>query len=227
MPTSRSPFVTAATRTNPALGIRGLPHDLAHVPSCSTTSSRRSRRQRAARPRTSQVMAPMIDTPDEAARLRRTAARARDRGGRRHDRDPRGRSSRRPRFSPLSTSSASAPTTSRSTRWPPIARWATSARSTIPWQPAVLRMMRLAFDAGATAGKPVACAARRRRSDARGRARRARRVQPVDVAASAGPRRRVAGASSARGRSCGSSRRGCRAQLAGGPNRRRYCSSYR
>ena len=53
------------------------------------------------------------------------------------------------------TSRRSAPTTSRSTRWPPTGCSAPSRTCRIPWHPAVLRLVGEVGAAGAARGKPV------------------------------------------------------------------------
>jgi phosphoenolpyruvate-protein phosphotransferase/dihydroxyacetone kinase phosphotransfer subunit len=146
-------FVTTAHEANPALGLRGY-----------RTSWRRPdllddqlRAIALAAEKTSalvQVMAPMIDTPDEAADF---AARCAAHGLK--------------RVGVMIETPAAAITAPElfdvvdfvSLGTNDLAQYTMAADREVgdlallndPWQPAVLRMMRLAFDAGADAGKPV------------------------------------------------------------------------
>ncbi|WP_241732455.1 phosphoenolpyruvate--protein phosphotransferase [Galbitalea soli] len=147
------PFVTMAHEENPALGIRGfrtswrrpdlLDEQLAAIALAVADSSAEV-----------QVMAPMIDTPDEAADF---AARCRSHG--------------------LAVAGVMIETPAAAITAPELltnidfvslgtndlAQYTMAADRMVgdlallndPWQPAVLRMMRLAFDAGRAAGKPV------------------------------------------------------------------------
>lgn len=146
-------FVTAAHETNPALGIRGY-RTTWRRPELIETQLEAIAIAIAANSATVEVMAPMIDTPDEAADFaHRCAARG------------------------LATVGVMIETPAAAITAPEIfsfvdfvslgtndlAQYTMAADREVgelallgdPWQPAVLRMMRLAFDAGADAGKPV------------------------------------------------------------------------
>ena len=146
-------FVTTAGETNPALGVRGY-----------RTTWRRPellddqlRAIALAAERTSavvQVMAPMIDTPDEAADFAHRCAQ--------HGLDSVGVMIETPAAA-ITAPEIFALVDFVSLGTNDLAQYTMAADREIgdlallndPWQPAVLRMMRLAFDAGAAAGKPV------------------------------------------------------------------------
>jgi phosphotransferase system enzyme I (PtsI) len=146
-------FVTQAKETNPALGVRGyrttwrrpelLEDQLAAI--ALAESAHRAKVE---------VMAPMIDTPDEAADFAsRCAAHGLSMVGVMIE-TPAAAITAQEIFASVDFVSLGTNDLAQYT----MAADRESADLALlgdPWQPAVLRMMRLAFDAGAAAGKPV------------------------------------------------------------------------
>ena len=166
-PTSRWPSPTSGRRRTRPSGVAGCACRPS-VPTCSTPSSRRSprppgppaptcgswrrwwpppRRPRGSPGGSARTACPsagvMIEVPAAALRAR---ARAR----------------------PRSTSAASAPTTWRSTPWPPTGCWASSRDLLDPWQPAVLDLIAARVRGGAAARPPHRRLRRGRRRPAAG-----------------------------------------------------------
>ena len=132
-----TPEATSRSRSRPRPTRRTRPWACAGCASpgstrrCWSTSSTAIAEAAAARPRRRvEVMAPMVATVDEARGFAAACARRGDRARGRHDRDAGRGAAGRGAVRTWSTSSASAPTTSPSTRWPPTGCPRRSARST-------------------------------------------------------------------------------------------------
>jgi phosphoenolpyruvate-protein phosphotransferase len=146
-------FVTQTDQANPALGIRGYRTSWRR-PDLIEDQLHAIARAAAASQAEVQVMAPMIDTPDEAADFADRCAR--------HGLSPVGVMIETPAAA-ITAPELFAVVDFVSLGTNDLAQYTMAADREVgdlallndPWQPAVLRMMRLAFDAGAAAGKPV------------------------------------------------------------------------
>jgi phosphotransferase system enzyme I (PtsI) len=145
--------VPATHEANPALGVRGY-RTTWRRPELIDDQLRAISLAARANSAAVEVMAPMIDTPDEAADFAQRCAA--------HGLHPAGvmietpaaaitapEIFRRVSFVSLGTNDLAQYTMAADRELGDLAVLSD------PWQPAVLRMLRLAFDAGATAGKPV------------------------------------------------------------------------
>jgi phosphoenolpyruvate-protein phosphotransferase/dihydroxyacetone kinase phosphotransfer subunit len=146
-------FVTAPNEANPALGVRGY-RTTWRRPELLDDQLRAIALAAEGQTALVEVMAPMIDTPDEAADFAHRCAR--------HGIRSVGVMIETPAAAITATEIlAFVDFVSLGTN--DLAQYTMAADREVgelallndPWQPAVLRMMRLAFDAGAAAGKPV------------------------------------------------------------------------
>jgi multiphosphoryl transfer protein len=146
-------FVTAPNEANPALGIRGY-RTTWRRPELLDDQLRAIALAAEGHSAVVQVMAPMIDTPDEAADFAHRCAQ--------HGLDSVGVMIETPAAA-ITAPEIFAMVDFVSLGTNDLAQYTMAADRELgdlallndPWQPAVLRMMRLAFDAGAAAGKPV------------------------------------------------------------------------
>jgi phosphoenolpyruvate-protein phosphotransferase len=146
-------FVTLAQEGNPALGVRGYRTSWLR-PELIEDQLEAIARAVADSAAEVQVMAPMIDTPDEAADFARRCAA--------HGLTSVGVMIETPAAA-ITAPELFAVVDFVSLGTNDLAQYTMAADREVgelallndPWQPAVLRMMRLAFDAGAAAGKPV------------------------------------------------------------------------
>jgi phosphotransferase system enzyme I (PtsI) len=146
-------FVTAAHEANPALGIRGY-RTTWRRPELIDDQLRAIALAAGAHSAQVEVMAPMIDTPDEAADFAHRCAQ--------HGLTSVGVMIETPAAA-ITAPEIFAFVDFVSLGTNDLAQYTMAADREVgdlallndPWQPAVLRMMRLAFEAGAEAGKPV------------------------------------------------------------------------
>ncbi|MDQ1546502.1 MAG: multiphosphoryl transfer protein [Actinomycetota bacterium] len=146
-------FVTLANEANPALGIRGY-RTTWRRPELLDDQLRAIALAAEGQSAIVQVMAPMIDTPDEAADFAHRCAQ--------HGLGSVGVMIETPAAA-ITAPEILAFVDFASLGTNDLAQYTMAADREVgdlallndPWQPAVLRMMRLAFDAGAAAGKPV------------------------------------------------------------------------